>query len=204
MVDITTVSHDTKTPENYSKYLDRIDSYLEICKGKTVLEIGPCHWMMSERILSKNPISLDTIEPDPYAHNRKPTGLTNHLMTANDFFAKDKRTFDVVICVGVLYHLHSPLHMLELILNIAKPKHFVLETTNNIATKPSIYKEEMSVPGNAFGDKGINKPVGYNVTIPNDYYENIVLDFNYKLCNKEYIEETFRSKCDVFIWRFEK
>ena len=92
MVDITTVSHDTKTPENYSKYLDRIDSYLEVCKGKTVLEIGPCHWMMSERILSKNPISLDTIEPDPYAHNRKPAGLTNHLMTANDFFAKDKRS----------------------------------------------------------------------------------------------------------------
>jgi|TARA_B100001094_G_scaffold333142_1_gene408975 hypothetical protein len=198
------ISADTLTSENYTKYLDTIDSYLDECRGKTVLELGPCNWMMSERILSKNPISLDTIEPDLNAHKIMPEGLTNHLMTANDFFAKDKRTFDVVICTGVMYHLHSPIHLLEQIINIAKPKQFILETTRNTAlsVRISLNKEKFNIIGNAHSDKGIDKPIEYSLNLPNKYYEDIILEHGYEILCKEYIEETHRSKCDVYIWHF--
>jgi hypothetical protein len=86
---------------------------------------------------------------------------------------------DVVVCFGVLYHLHSPLHLLELIVNKSKPTTVMLEpmhvwpgdditqgptgeATNVITSisQGSWYGyETFGEPGSAQSDKDISNPL---------------------------------------------
>ena len=61
---------------------------------------------------------------------------------------------------------------------------------------------KFNIIGNAHSDKGIDKPIEYSLNLPNKYYEDIILEHGYEILCKEYIEETHRSKCDVYIWHF--
>jgi hypothetical protein len=46
------------------------------------------------------------------------------------FYLDQIRPFDVVVCFGVLYHLHCPLHLLEVIVNRCNPEYLLVDCTN--------------------------------------------------------------------------
>jgi hypothetical protein len=217
-----------KDHKTYSEYLDEIDIYLNVAKDKTVLEIGPHHFQMTKRIVSHNPTSVLTIEPD--INCNVPDGLDaeNYRGTADDYFNEFDTKFDVIFCCGVLYHLHSPLHLIEQICN-NRPETLIVETTymptyNEFGHAPNIQDfvkwgprekvlnvcigKEWSVAdssrrGGAQLSKGIKKQIPYNTLYPNDVIEDIIKGFGYKVIKKKQVMTNYRSKAHVAIWHFE-
>lgn len=104
------------------------DNYFYLCKDASVLEIGAGHGIHSLKILEQNPAHLSIIEGDSLAAQRL-LEIDLVTVTVDDVMMalKNKNPFDVVICLGVLYHLHSPLHLLELIVNHCEPKIIILD-----------------------------------------------------------------------------
>jgi hypothetical protein len=104
-----------------------------VCAGKSVLEIGPNKGNQTPCIINNAPSSLTSVEADVIACRE----LTNLLPDVNvinqDIFEyyKEPHKMDVVICCGVLYHLHNPFHLLELIVNQSDPEYLVLDCVDN-------------------------------------------------------------------------
>ena len=103
---------------NYGEHLENVFS---ICENKSVLEIGAFRGYISQFIQKSNPHTHHIIEPNPYA--AKYGAIVS---TANDYYKGEVPTVDIVILMGVLYHLHSPLHLLEQIINKSKPKTIII------------------------------------------------------------------------------
>ena len=213
----------TTDRKTYTEYLDAIDDYIDVVRDKTVLEIGPHHFKMTERIAVHKPKSIFTIEPD--SNCVVPDGLDaeNYIGTADDYFHEFDTKFDVIFCVGVLYHLHSPLHLIEQICN-ARPQTLIVETTNiptfeEFGHAPNIQDfvkwgprekvlnisldSEPSRSGYAQTSKGIKKQIPYNTLYPNEVVEDLIKGFGYKVSKKKQIISKYRSKLNVFIWHFE-
>lgn len=114
------------------QYLDYLSSILDCCYNQTVLEIGPLSGDISKVILEKNPKQLTLVEPNAHCVEllREDSQIVSNCSIINrdiNFYLLEPRLADVVICLGVLYHLHSPLHLLELIVNNAQPDTLVLD-----------------------------------------------------------------------------
>ena len=138
-----------------------------IVEGKKVLEIGPLQGELTKCIEANNPSFVHTVEP---AFNKWDTQRhPNYHGTANDFFNEnyvDFLNFDVVVIMGVLYHLHSPFHLLELIINKCRPEYLILETSHAVVYAGSnIGREPSNTLGNAYSDKGINFPININSAV---------------------------------------
>jgi len=132
---------------NYQEFL-REQVFRPNVEDKTVLEIAPLTGLHSELINSCVPKSHATVDPQ-----FKPTfkGTLNDYINSGEY-----QTFDVVTCMGVLYHLHSPLHMLEQIINHCKPRTLIIETF----TKS--YRQEIEPYGQhgmACADRDIKHPI---------------------------------------------
>ena len=202
----------TSEEETYSEYLDLIDNYINVVKGKTVLEIGSCNFWMTERIASHEPKSIVTLEPNSESvmaaqkDSSIPTGVVNHTLTADDYFHTFDTKFDVIFCVGVLYHLHSPLHLIEQLCN-NRPETLIVETTNvpayDIYMRSHLYPERMHGEGIAQKSHGIKKQIPYKILFPNEIYESLIKGFGYKIIKKEQVTANYSSKTNVFIWHFE-
>ena len=199
-----------KDRKTYTDYLDSIDDYIDIVKGKTVLEIGPCHYFMTERIASHEPKSIVTIEPNSESVQNSiiPRDVVNHTVTADDYFHEFDTTFDVIFCVGVLYHLHSPLHLIEQICN-NRPQTLILETTNIPADGRNdrdlilLLPESNTGIGGAGKSKGIKRQMPYKTLYPNEMHEGLIKGFGYKVIKKKHVATNHISKTNVFIWHFE-
>lgn len=103
--------------------------YFHVCKNVKVLEIGAGNGDHSKEILKHIPEYFEIVEGDNQWYNvLKLIGKIDNV-TIDDamMFLQFKHSFDVVICLGVLYHLHSPLHLLELIINNCQPKIVILD-----------------------------------------------------------------------------
>jgi len=116
--------------ELWNSYLNTIHPYFTLCAGKKVLEIGPFKGHHTDVIESYAPSSITLVEPLPLditnLHNSHPNC---EIVQEDIFFYLEKaRDFEVVVCCGVLYHLHSPIYLLELIANRISPKYLYIET----------------------------------------------------------------------------
>ncbi len=132
---------------NYRDFL-REKVFRPNVENMEVLEIGPLIGLQSNEILSCNPKQHTTVDP-----HFKPTFKG----TLNDYINSGEcQSFDVVICMGVLYHLHSPLHMIEQIINHCRPKTLIIETTVN---NYGVEEEPIGLHGMAAADKGIQYPI---------------------------------------------
>ena len=217
--------------KTYTEYLDLIDDYIDVVKDKTVLEIGPHHFQMTERIAFHKPTSIFTIEPDSSCNVPNGLDAENYRGTADDYFHEvdpDESKFDVIFCCGVLYHLHSPLHLIEQICN-TRPQTLIVETTtfatyalfghaSNIqdfiewgprekVLNICLGKEwDMVQPdrrGGAQKGQRIKKIIPYNTLYPNEVIEDMIKGFGYKVSKKKQVVSKYRSKTNVFIWHFE-
>ena len=117
----------------YDEYIDLINNeYFPICKNKSVLEIGPCTGYHSDLIVQHCPTNFITVEPDLDCVQHLKTKLPQESVVHDDilFYLDQIRPFDVVVCFGVLYHLHCPLHLLEVIVNRCNPEYLLVDCTN--------------------------------------------------------------------------
>jgi SAM-dependent methyltransferase len=106
--------------------------YFFKCSDKTVLEIGPLHGEHSKLILQQNPKSLDLIDIDAgVCKNLESLGVNKNLryIINQDIhkFLEHEHLVDVVVCLGLIYHLHSPIKLLELIVNATRAQIIILD-----------------------------------------------------------------------------
>ena len=113
------------------KYSDFItETFKEYIPNKKVLEIGGSAGMHREIIVELNPETFYRV--DPALEYNTQIDEPDFYGTANDYYRqRNLPEFDVVLCMGLLYHLHSPYHLLEQIVNISKPKILIVESLRN-------------------------------------------------------------------------
>lgn len=133
--------------EQWKLYLDSLYPYFNICKDKTVLEIGPYIGIQTQVIEANGPKEITLVEPNGNAVNILHNYFNNVEIVQDDifFYLESTRNFDVVVCFGVLYHLHSPLYLLELIANRVSPELVIIETFTQ--TYPKVTIEGDNTPG---------------------------------------------------------
>jgi len=111
----------------YHRYIEK--SYFHVCAGKSTLEIGPSKGTQTPCIINNNPSVLTLVEADTNACQDLITQFTTADTINQDIFKyyRKPHKMDVVVCCGVLYHLHSPFQLLELIIKQSDPEYLVLD-----------------------------------------------------------------------------
>ena len=157
--------------KTYNEFLEETFS---ICKDKSVLELASFNNRHS-RIIKGLASSWQGVEPD-----QSFVGSNMFTGTANDFYNSKfgNQEYDVVTCFGLLYHLHSPMHLFEQIINKSKPKTIIIESVHVADT--ALEDEEFNTSGNAFRDKDITTPIPFSFTISCDIINKALDSVGYK------------------------
>jgi len=137
------------------EYLSLLETeYFSVCKDQTVLEIGPFGGHHSTIIVKHNPKSFEVIEPYNSVQTREKLatidGIDKIIVDDALLVLSAPRPYNVVVCFGLLYHLHSPIHLLELIVNHCRPKYILLDSVGK-------FNEEMT-SGMLFDDEPAQEP----------------------------------------------
>jgi hypothetical protein len=139
----------TGDQNDYFSYIS--EKYFWICKDHSVLEIGPNSGLHSKFIGEADPKYFEVIEGNEAEYNTLVNIPGIDKITINDALLElqQQKLFDVCICLGVLYHLHSPLHLLELLVNNCQPKYIMLDNISLASTDIYLQPEKINMPGNA-------------------------------------------------------
>jgi hypothetical protein len=140
--DVTTLTGDR---QDYFAFIN--SRYFSICQNQKVLEIGPFNGDHSKLIAAHQPSYFECVEGDPACKTKLESIPGIGKVTIGDIWLKqDPQPFDVVICFGVLYHHHSPLHLLELLVNLNAPNYILLDCVT--AEHPLAFiKESTNIAG---------------------------------------------------------
>jgi SAM-dependent methyltransferase len=174
--------------KNWANYLYTIQNAFKNITNKTVLEVGPFvgnHTILLEKF---NPKSITLIEPNlTNGITELKRRFANHEIINDDIFLylEKPRKFDVVMCYGVLYHLHSPIHLLEMIVNRCDPDYILLETTNGhlYSTGEDSGAFFVSEPDNTDGNRysmGDWKSSKISVVVPQEIINLAMNNLGYK------------------------
>jgi tRNA (mo5U34)-methyltransferase len=117
----------TEGPSNF-EFLDRTADFPKRLDGKSVLDIGTCNGGFAfelERRGATRVVGVDIVDPDLYGFT-----ATKELLGSNAEFLQasvyelphllDGERFDVVLLLGVLYHLRHPLLALDIVRELAR------------------------------------------------------------------------------------
>ena len=169
----------TNTPE-WIQYKEEIHPYFDLCANKTVLEIAPFFGTHTQIIESHGAKNITLVEFNDHAISILKRTQNKHTIINDDIFnyLQTKREFDVVVCCGLLYHLHSPLYLLELIANMVDPEYLYIETY----TAPDLqFNEELD---NNFGMRQIKKgykSVGLSLLLTEEVLLRSIKNLGYTL-----------------------
>ena len=191
---------------NWAEYLAFMsDQYFTICKDKTVLEIGPNDGVHTKLIVNHSPKYLELIEPFAHAtDNLKSIDKVSNVIVDDAFFVlTEKYPVDVVVCCGVLYHLHSPLYLLELITNNCNPDYIILDCAIDQKNISFLVEED-----NKCGNRQLIsswKSAGYNLVAPFTIIEQSMKNMGYELIKQDNIGSCeFKSKENFWVGLWEK
>lgn len=145
-------------------YLETVSNILSIVKDKTVLELAPFSGWHTSLMLGAGAKRVICVEPNTDSEIYSDPRIVLYNYTANDYYKTNPEPVEVVTCMGLLYHLHSPLHLIEQILNISRPEYLIIETVARV-DPINIEAEEYNIPGNAFTDKCIPRPLQYRIVL---------------------------------------
>jgi 16S rRNA A1518/A1519 N6-dimethyltransferase RsmA/KsgA/DIM1 with predicted DNA glycosylase/AP lyase activity len=158
--------------------------FFNVCSDKTVLEIAPFGGHQTQAII-KHPIkSLLLVEPNRNA-NKKLIELCPTATIINDDIFNvyhNKFLVDVVVACGLLYHLHSPLYLLELIANQSDPEYIILDSVYQKSV--AIKNEIPNIPGNRYTTTTAWKSVNYNICVSFEYIDQSLAHLGYKCIKK--------------------
>jgi hypothetical protein len=197
-----------KNDIEYCKYLS--ENYFYICENKKVLEFASLSGDHTDLILKKSAKKIICVEPnlnmktmEVYTNDK----VKLYSLTLNDYYKKfeKKHEVDVVTCMGLLYHLHSPFHALEQILNYSRPQYIITETFINDNGTDIAY-EEFNIDGNAFCDNNIKFPIKRSLVLGLDHIYDSICDTGYKLVKRtEHINQFIHvSKNNIGLALFER
>jgi len=114
---------------------DFIDqNFLQICRDRTVLEVGCFEGWITERILNHNPRHLVLLESHKrsvdYVVEKFPQATVIHGDMHEYADLKQIGPVDVALVLGVIYHSHAPLYALEVLVNCCDPQAVILDNMN--------------------------------------------------------------------------
>jgi hypothetical protein len=176
------------------------DEYFSICQDKSVLEIGPYDGIHTKLIVNHSPKYLELIEPNTKISEnlRSIAGVDSLIIDDAFFILKDKHPADVVVCCGVLYHLHSPLYLLELITNHCNPEYIILDCATD-QKSISFLREADNIPGNR--QLILNwRSAGYNLVAPFNIVAQSMNNMGYTLIKKHEFGEDIEWKSKENFW----
>ena len=193
---------------NQSDYYSFINhTYFSICKDQRVLEIGAFFGDHSKLIATQSPSYFEIVEGDASVIERLENIPKIDKVIHNDIILElqeNSKPFDVCICLGVLYHLHSPLHLLELMVNKCQPKFILLDTVE--APYPLVFEPEIiNRPGNC---QTIDnwKSCKLNFVVPFYIYNQSLHNMGYQLesVNKQAVSWFPKSNGWTALWKLKE
>lgn len=176
-------------------YIDILYPYFNIgIENKTVLEIGAFEGWHTCIVEDHNPKSMTLIEPNVGSCDHLKSFFPNADVINDDIlmYLETPRQFDVVVCCGVLYHLHAPLHLLELIANRVNPEIVILETytgedpeyeSDLLYDATFNVEENENCPGQRYTLNGW-KTAGLSLMISQSVIDYSMNNLGYELVNK--------------------
>lgn len=186
---------------NKQEYLQLMsDEYFNVCGDKSTIEIGPNSTIHTNLIIKHKPKYLTLIEADKHAASLLSTinGVDEVIDDDAVYILHNKKYADVVVCCGVLYHLHSPLHLIELIVNNCNPKYLILDCVTD-KQKIECLPEEDNRPGNRYTRPNW-KSAKFNLVIPFDIINIAMKNMGYKLIKKNEIQVVdYSSKSNLWV-----
>ena len=173
---------------NYQNWINQIEHHYlnRLTVNDSVLEIasGPAD---ISKVINQKVKDLTMLDSD--VNSDRITGV--EFINQDAFFwLPTAPQFDVVVCFGLIYHIHDGLRLLEMIVNYCKPKKIILDSV--VAPHPLAFTyEELNTPGNRNIPKNW-KCAPFNMNVPFHIF-NQSLDFMGYTLN-----ETHLIKCDFF------
>ena len=190
----------------FEEYKQCMSEYFAICKDKSVLEIGPHEGIHTKLIVNHKPKYLELIEPfeKTARYCQTLSGVDNVIMDDALFVLTDSRPYDVVVCCGVLYHLHSSIHLLELIVNNCNPKYIILDCAEAPEHIAFSYEKD-----NVMGNRQLRsnwRSAQINLIPPYYIVEQTMLNLGYKQIKKDHFDDNieFKSKTNFWVGMWEK
>ena len=181
------------------------DQLLHICNNKSVVEIGPFGGWISEHIASHAPTNLTLLEADIQSVN---TLRSNSILKSCKILLGDMHSdlnqvgpVDVAVVLGVIYHSHAPLLLLEELVNHCNPQTILLDNPGQMLNWS---QEPINDPGmrHIITDK---KTCGIVITIDETIIITAMTNLGYRLHTRQILPEnsSFKAK-SVPIYQFEK
>lgn len=139
----------------YQDFLDR--EFFWDFSGLSVLEIAPFAGHQTQ-ILARHALeSLTLVEPNPQAvatlRDHYPWARIIDQGIFSAYQQHDLRA-QAVVCLGLLYHLHSPLMLLEHIVDLSQPRIIVLDSVHcQHLGQGGLIPESMDTPGNRYRER---------------------------------------------------
>ena len=128
---------------------ERIKKHIGALKGRRILDIGSSNGYYMFKMAVQSPLMVLGLEPQStfyfqYLTIQKFLKQENVfcLPVPHDQLPKMKRFFDIVFCMGVLYHRNSPIQMLKDICDSLKPggelvlENLIIESKKNLCLFP--------------------------------------------------------------------
>ena len=186
--------------EQWDLYLDW--SYKEffsgIPVGSNVIEIGPGYGFHSQLIQKQKPTHHRVIEPGVYEIERlKDIGcevITKHYQ---DFYS-ERRPADVVVCCGVLYHILTPLDLIEKITNLSRPDRIIISNIDVNDDGMAKYTYKHDVLGRP--DRMLyEKPIKYWQKLKSGTLSNIMKSQGYNITKQKTTKDIWDKY--VYYWQ---
>lgn len=191
----------------WSRYHDFIDGeFFSDIDYKNVLEIGSFTGAQTQVLAKHNLTSLTLVEPNSMASKELEEKYPAAHVITNDIFdlySKEPLQCDVVVCLGLLYHLHSPLYLLELIANQSSPDTIILDNVHcEYLGQGGLLPEPTNVPGNMFSNrKVIPRAVVYSFNDINSAMEDLGYSKIHYCDLFEFTEIDQKSHCWMAKWQ---
>jgi hypothetical protein len=184
------------------QYID--DNFLNVCRNKSVVEIGPYDGWISERILNHCPQQLTLVEARKQSADMlqlNPKLKSCNVLLGDMHYDLDQvGQVDVAIALGVIYHSHAPLLMLEELVNWCNPQSILLDNPGQIL---KWLKELANAPGmrHTVTDR---KTCGIVIEIGEELLIAAMINLGYQLHWKQILPGNLSLKANWPVYQFEK
>jgi len=184
------------------QYFD--DTFLHMCKNKSVVEIGPFDGWISERIMNHQPQQLVMIEARKKSVDRLRSNpklkSCNVLLGDMHYDLGQVGHVDVAIVLGVIYHSHAPLLLLEELVNQCNPQSILIDNPGQVL---KWVKESINEPGMRHTVSG-RKTCGIVMNIDESMIVTAMENLGYQLYLKQILPRTLSLKVGWPVYQFER
>lgn len=173
--------------EEYFEHLEESNIF-KCIEGKTVLEIGTANGIFWETFFKYNPKKVTGLDPMEYKHFVKPCTREQILNKSWEDFLPTQY-FQVIICFGLIYKLHSPITLLEKLAR-SQPEYIILEDIYKFDNVKLNWDLKLNTVGALITNSSINTtatlklPVNDIIRIMEQFgytlEQKTVLDFSHK------------------------